>query len=862
MPLAPGTRLGPYEIAAPLGAGGMGEVYRAKDTKLGRDVALKILPDAFAQDTDRLARFRREAQVLAALNHPNIAHIHGLEDSGGTHALVMELVEGATLADRIAQGPIPVGEALPIAKQIAEALEAAHEQGIIHRDLKPANIKVRDDGTVKVLDFGLAKALESPGTMASTNASMSPTITSPAMTEMGMILGTAAYMSPEQAVGKPADKRSDLWSFGVVLLEMLTGRRVFDGETVSHVLASVLKDTPDWTRLPADTPAAIRRVLRRCLERDRRRRLADAADARLDIEDALTPDRDERASPPGTAPTRLRTFAWPLAFAAAAVLAVTGYLRGDGTGAGDAESTLPTQFGVSIPDVGVRSAIPSPDGRVLAIEGVRSGGQRGLWIRRLDDPTAMEVPNLEGFTGSVAWSPDGTEVAASTERGVVAIRLETGIVRSLTSDATFAPGSWGADGSILTATSWGRALDVTTGEILSTVPGLGNRSSFLPDGRQFLFRRRQGVYLGSVDSPGEERLVLPFPTTARFSDGYLLFVRDGTLFAQPFDLERAEVDGQPTPIVDGVKFFRPTGWAKFDVRGSTLTYETPPPADAPVWVDRTGAEIGVLGAPGIYDEDEDPVISPDGRRVVTYTVDRRQGTGDLWLYDVALESTTRLTNDEHSEGSVRWCPDGKSIVYGWDRDGPPDVYALDVDGNSSPRFVYDSGRIDYPLACLPGNRVLVKTTSGGAAEYHLVNLDGRVEDEAANVSRPDGGVVSPDGRWLAFTSRTSENVEVYVQPLERQGIAFQVSQGGGEDPVWAQDGRSIYYRTRRSIYQAAVRPGAAFSSDRPVLVLSLDRDIQSFSPTPDGQRFLVLFEPPAGFLPVQVIVNWRAKLNR
>ncbi len=655
-----GRTLGPYEVLSKLGAGGMGEVYRAKDTKLGRDVALKILPDAFAQDADRLARFRREAQVLAALNHPNIAHIHGLEDSGGTHALVMELVEGATLADRIAQGPIPVGEALPIAKQIAEALEAAHEQGIIHRDLKPANIKLRDDGTVKVLDFGLAKALESPGTMASTNASMSPTITLPAMTEMGMILGTAAYMSPEQAVGKPADKRSDLWSFGVVLLEMLTGRRVFEGETVSHVLASVLKDTPDWTRLPADTPAAIRRVLRRCLERDRRRRLADAADARLDIEDALAPNRDERASPPGTAPARLRTFAWPLAFTAAAVLAVTGYLRVDGTGAGDAESTFPIQFGVSIPDVDVRSAVPSPDGRMLAIGGVRSGGQRGLWIRRLDDPTAKEVPNLDGFTGSVAWSPDGTEVAASTERGVVAIRLETGIVRSLTSDATFAPGSWGAGGSILATATWGRALDVTTGEMLTTVPGLGARSSFLPDGRQFLFNGPgkaavggpKGVYLGSVDSPGEARLVLPFHAIARFSDGYLLFVRDGTLFAQPFDPERAEVDGQPAPIVDGVTFFQPTGSATFDVRGSTLTYETPPPADAPVWVDRTGAEIGVLGAPGIYYQH--PVISPDGRRVVTYTVDRRQGTGDLWLYDVARESTTRLTNDENSEGSVRW----------------------------------------------------------------------------------------------------------------------------------------------------------------------------------------------------------------
>jgi Tol biopolymer transport system component len=871
MALAPGTRLGPYEVTAQIGAGGMGEVYQARDTNLKRQVAIKVLPDAVATDPERLARFQREAEVLAALNHPNIAHIHGLEKADGVTALVMELVEGPTLADRIARGPIPVDEALPIAKQIADALEAAHDQGIIHRDLKPANIKVREDGTVKVLDFGLAKALapETGGAAAggSSSLSMSPTITTPAMTQLGVILGTAAYMSPEQAVGKPADKRSDLWSFGVVLLEMLTGRQIFEGETVSHVLASVLKDTPDWTRLPANTPASIRTLLRRCLERDRRRRLADAADARLDIEDALAGGREGDAARP--APTRLRTLAWPLAFTAAAVVAAASYLGVDGTGTAGSNPDVPVQFGVSIPDVEVLSATPSPDGRSLAIDGVRSDEQRGLWIRRLDDPRATEVSNLEGFSGSVAWSPDGTEIATRTHRGVVAIRLDTGIARSLTSDATFYPRSWGADGSILEASGdQVRALDVTTGEIRDVVPGLGRSPSFLPDGRQFLFTGRpagsteghpDAVYVGSLDSPGESHPVLPVRTTGQVSGGYLLFVRDGTLFAQPFDPERAEVAGQPAPIVDGVSFFLPNGQATFDVGGGTLTYATPPPADAPVWVDRTGAEIDTLGSPGIYRAN--PVISLDGRRVITYTVDRRQGTGDLWLYDIERGSTTRLTSDEYSEGSLRWCPDGRSIVYGWDRDGPPDVYALDVDGNSPPRLVYASEHVDYPLACLPGNRVLVRTTFSASADYRIVNLDGTVEDEAANVSRPGGGVVSPNGRWLAFTSRTSGELDVYVQPLERQGIAFQVSRGGGQAPRWAQDGRSIYYRTRRSIYQAAVRPGEAFSSDAPVQVLSLDRDIRSFSPTPDGQRFLVLYEPPDGFLPVQVLVNWRAKLN-
>jgi len=867
--LTPGTRIGSYEITALIGAGGMGVVYRATDTDLERKVAIKVLPEAVASDAERLARFDREAKTLAALNHPNIAQIYGLERSAGRTALVMELVEGPTLADRIVEGAIPVDEALPMAKQIAEALEAAHEQGIIHRDLKPANIKLRPDGTVKVLDFGLAKAME-PAPASSPGLTQSPTITTPAMTQAGMILGTAAYMSPEQAVGKPADKRSDLWSFGVVLLEMLTGRQIFAGETVSHVLASVLKDTPDLTSLPADTPASIRRVLKRSLERDRRRRLADAADARLEIEDALAAGREDDAVRPSPGPTRLRALAWPLAFTVAAVVAAASYLGVDGTGTVGSSSSVPVQFGVSIPDVEVLRATPSPDGRTLAIDGVASGERRGLWIRRLDDPRAAEVQNLDGFTGAVAWSPDGTEIAASTERGVVAIRLDTGIVRSLTSDATFAPESWGLGGSILaTLGDRARALDVTTGEIRDVVPGLGRTASFLPDGHQFLFTGRpagsteglpDAVYVGSLDSAGEPHPVLPVRTTGKFSGGYLLFVQDGTLLAQPFDLERAEVTGQPASIVDGVVFFLPNGGARFDVGGDTLTYMTHPPDDTPVWVDRTGAALDTLGSPGIYASN--PVISPDGRRVITYTVDRRQGTGDLWLHGIEREGTTKLTNDQYSKGLLGWCPDGRSIVYGWDRDGPPDVYALDVDGNSPPSLVYASEFVDYPMACLPGNRVLVRTEPPVSVEYRIVTLDGRVEDQNANISRTAGGIVSPDGRWLAFTSRTAQTTEVWVQPLERQGIAVQVSRGGGQGPVWTPDGRSIYYHFRQSIYQAAVRPGGAFSIDQPVQVLSLDRDIQSFSLTPDGQRFLVLFEPPPGFSPVQVIVNWQAKLNR
>jgi len=874
--LTPGTRIGSYEITAQIGVGGMGEVYRATDTKLKRQVAIKVLPAALAGDAERLARFQREAEVLASLNHPNIAAIHGLEDADGSKALVMELVEGPTLADRIAQGPIPVDEALPIAKQIAEALEAAHEQGIIHRDLKPANVKVRPDGTVKVLDFGLAKAMEPAGVAASPSATMSPTITTPAMTQAGMILGSAAYMSPEQAVGKPADKRSDLWALGVVLLEMLTGRQVFDGETVSHVLASVLKDAPDWTALPANTPSSIRKLLRRCLEKDRRRRLADAADARLEIEDALTVGGAELEAPasPG-AVTALRTIAWPLAFALVAVMVIVGYfvsrVQDGGSPTGAAPAVGAVQFGVSIPDVSVTRAVPSPDGQRLAILGERPDGRRGLWIRRLDERGTTEVPNLDGFTEpfAFAWSPDGTEIAASTARGTVAITLDTGLVRTL-SDATFYPRTWGTGDAILEESNVQfRALMVTSGKIKDVAQGLALFPFFLPDGRHFLFTGRadQGtevlpdaVYVGSLDSPGEIRPVLNGRTTAKYAEGYLLFVRDGTLFAQPYDPEHVAVSGQPSPIIDGVTFFLPNGGSAFGVGTSTITYVTPPPDEALLWVDRMGAETGTLGTPAIYRE---PAISPDGRRVVVYQQDRRQGTGDLWLYDLEGGGPTKLTNDVNSENLVRWCPDSTSIVYGWDGNGPPDVYVLDVDSGTGQNFVYGSDGVDYPMACLPGNRVLVGTSSGTAVNYRIVGLNGRAEARPPEVSLPAGviPIVSPDGRWLAFASGDSGRSEVYVQPLERQGATVPVSRGGGESPVWAHDGRSLYYLAQRTIYQAVVHAEDTFTSELPVQLFSLDRDIASFDVTPDGERFLLLREPPSGFEPVQVIVNWPAKIG-
>ncbi len=571
MTLTPGTRLGLYEIVALLGEGGMGKVYRARDSKLKRDVAIKVLLPAVANDPDRLARFSREAQVLASLNHPNIAAIYGLEDAPSTgsgqadvRALVMELVEGPTLADRIAQGAIPIDDALPIAKQIAEALEAAHEQGIIHRDLKPANVKVRPDGTVKVLDFGLAKTLAPAG--ASATAENSPTISMHA-TQAGIILGTAAYMSPEQAAGKPVDKRSDLWAFGVVLLEMLTGKPVFTGETVSHVLAAVLRADPDWTRLPADTPASIRRLLRRCLEKDPKKRLSAMADARLELG-----ERDDvvvAAAPPSPK--------WRIAVAVVVGIAL---------GAGLLPLALPllrptpvhqmSRVSVMAPK-GVRlkpdpaeSAI-SPDGRLIVFTAVDTGKGTQLWIRPLE---ALEAHPLAGAEHGILpfWSPDSRYVAFFADGKLKKVPASGGTVEVIC-DAPFARGgSWGtADVIVFAPTSSGPLMRVSTGggepkPVTALDAALGETGhrfpSFLPDGRHFLFAalpqkgRNFPLYVASLDG-GAPQLVPSAQSSAVYSPpGYLLFASKDVLMAQPFDLGRLQVTGEPVAVSAAPDFQR------------------------------------------------------------------------------------------------------------------------------------------------------------------------------------------------------------------------------------------------------------------------------------------------------------------
>ncbi len=897
--LTPGTRLGAFEILSSLGEGGMGAVYRAHDAKLHRDVAIKVLLPAVANDPDRLARFRREAQLLASLNHPNIAAIYGLEESEGTLALVMELVEGPTLADRIAQGPLPLDAVLPIAQQMAEALEAAHEQGIIHRDLKPANIKVRPDGVVKVLDFGLAKAMD-PAGASSDHAMNSPTISLHA-TQAGMILGTAAYMSPEQASGKPVDKRSDLWAFGVVLLEMLSGRRVFDGETVSHVLAAVLTKEPDWTTLPATTPAPVRKLLRRCLEKDRRKRLADAADARLEIDDALTApaaDPSPAGAAASTASARGTRLAWVVAAvavlgAAALTVPAVRHLRE----APPAE----TRVDIVTPAGGDPLAFAlSPDGRQLVFVAAGDGASR-LWLRSLSTTTAQPLPGTDGARYPF-WAPDSRAVAFFADGQLKRLDLGGGAPRALAAAPSGRGGSWNADGVLLfapnivgplfrVAAAGGDAAPVTT---------LDRQTShrfpvFLPDGRHFLFYAQGGpdtggIHLGALDAGAPTRLTAAdtaatyLPSEALREGGWLLWTRAGTLVAQCLDLARRALTGDPVPLADAVASdgsFRSavavsaTGLVAY--RGGRASRRQL------TWVDRTGKVLGTLGAP---DEHTlvSPRVAPDGRRVAVSRI--VQGNEDLWLLDGAR--TSRLTFDAGADHVPIWSPDGRRLVFDSDRTGVHDLYGKDASGAGVEARLVASAQPKIATDWSADGRFLLYDSLDPQTGGDLWAQEMDPSTGAARAGRAPGTVLrtpftegwgrfSPDGRWVAYQSNASGRPEIYVRPWTLPAAAgaaapaptaqWQVSTAGGITPVWRADGQALYYLGPDGALMAApvTTRGTALEPGTPVALFPTrivggggdGNQGRQYDVTRDGRFLINTVLDDAAATPITLILNWR-----
>jgi eukaryotic-like serine/threonine-protein kinase len=909
MPIQSGTHLGPYEILSAIGAGGMGEVYRARDPKLGRDVAIKVLPEAFARDAERMARFQREAKVLASLDHPNIASIYGLEDSEGTRALVMQLVEGPTLADRIKAGPIPINEALPSAKQICDALEYAHERGIVHRDLKPANVKVTNDDAVKVLDFGLAKALEADP--ASIDISTSPTISRMA-TQQGVLLGTAAYMSPEQAKAKPVDRRADIWAFGCVLYEMLTGKRAFEGEAVTDTLAAVIKEEPDWSKLPSATPARVRVLLQRCLQKDPKQRLRDIGDARISLDEVLagTPEVALAGTPRAAASKVRRASPWAAAgvFAIAfAALALIYFQRKP------APAALVQRFEITAPEPSASVVTLSPDGTRLVFASYPNPGR--LWLRQMDSLEAHPIGGTEGTLGVPFWSPDGRYIAFFAGKKLKKFDVFSGEVDDLCdlSGEAFV-GSW-RDGAIIFAQNSAGVMQVSAAGGFPSPLTTNDSSrketdhdfpSFLPDGRHFIYLRLSGVpenrgaYVGSLDAKPEDqnrrRLLAAddFPVTyvppSASMSGQLLFVQNARLLAQPFDVGRLEPMGEPTTVADGLS--TKGGFGVFSVsENGVLVYRALRSADSQLTIfDRQGRIVGAVGEPGKYGS---VAFSPDGKRVVAARTNGQSGNENLWIMDLARGISTRFTFDSADDQYPVWSPDGNRIAFGSNRGGHFDLYQKLSNGGSDEELLF---KLDYdvlPVSWSGDSRFLLfggtALTSDTDITVSVLPLDANGHAAGEPFSFVHAGVgekFSPDLNghplWVAYSSGESGRQEIYVRPFDPNsprgtppgGGKWQVSTHGGVSPRWNGNGKELFYvAPDGTVMSVEVGGTSTFQSGVPKPLFKPE-GFSTLAYTPfaywdassDGQRFIFAVPlsasgaaPPPRFT---VVLNWPSLLKK
>jgi eukaryotic-like serine/threonine-protein kinase len=872
--LASGQSIGSFTIVGPLGVGGMGEVYRARDPKLGRDVAIKVLSAMFTVDADRLARFEREARTLAALNHPHIGAIYGLEESGGLLALVLELVEGPTLAERIAQGPIPVAESLAIARQIAEALEAAHEKGIVHRDLKPANIKITPDDVVKVLDFGLAKAaVEEPST--DTRASRAATI---GATGPQTILGTVAYMSPEQTRGQRIDRRADIWMFGCVLYEMLTGAPPFAREEQSETLAAILRDEPDWTKLPADTPPAILRLLRRCLRKDPRQRLADIADVRFAIEDA-TPDAATAAAPAKPTP---RWLVVALMLAVALAAGVVLGTRGRFAFAGSRRAPVATTSRVELNlPAGVELFVGSPQNVAVSDDGARvafigiTGGVRQLYLRDIKQFDAVALRGTENVT-SCFFSSSTAEIGfISSDRALRKVSPSEGLIVTLAQDVDpYNGAAWGAD-NVITFVRAGTLWQVpaaggTPREITTVDRARGELSESSPasaaDGKAILFTsitsgRRDASHIEALALASNTRHVVvesgvrPLVTPS----GHLLFFRDGSILAAPFDVDRLQVKAQPVRVVDGLAVDSITGAPMIAVsRTGVVVY---PPAAATssrlVYVSREGVEQPVGEGARLL---QSPTLSPDGHRIVV------QSNLDLWVQDLTRGTFIRLTSDDTSGNSYPvWTRDGSRIVFRT----LTGLRVIRAEGGAA-EPIPDTSSADYPSSVSADNMLAFsRITAAKSSDVYVLSLSGAPSPAPLVTSAAfDGGAqFSPDGHWIAYASDESGQLEVYVRSYPMSDRKWAVSTHGGTGPRWNRNGRELFYRSGNKIMAADVTVSGrdvVLSTPHQLFdqryAYGANTALANYDVTLDGQRFIMV-KNDAGASHLNVVLNWFDELT-
>jgi len=860
MSISAGERLGQYEILAPIGAGGMGEVYRAKDTKLKREVALKVLPDSFAGAPERMARFQREAEVLASLNHPNIAAIYGVEE----RALVMELVPGAPLT-----GPLPVDTALNYARQIADALEAAHEKGIVHRDLKPANIMITPSGVVKVLDFGLAAV---PISGSNGDPTHSPTLTI-AATQAGMIMGTAAYMSPEQAAGKPVDKRADIWSYGVVLWEMLSGERLFDGETISHTLADVLRAPIDFDKLPKETPRTIRDLLRRCLDRNVKNRLRDIGEARVAIQNL----GKEPEAPVSAAPTpRSSWMAWSAAALFLLLALVTSFLY--------FRQRPPQQtalrLSVPLPDKFLVSYLAlSQDGRTVAIS---TGAQGNLWLRDLDSFDSRPLSNTD-YARHPFWSPDGRSLGFSADGKLKIMSASGGPATALCDAGTGGGGTWNRDGVILFGADRGPIERVNAeGGACTPVtriePGIVHHlPSFLPDGKHFFYNvqtedpSKAGLYVAALDQPDGRRL-LPDRTSAIFvprrkgwTHDLFLFKRENTLMAYPFDVATLQLAGDPFLVAPQLsRTSTPDQVAASTAENGTLIYLAGPSRDdfQPTWLDRSGKEIGKVGPVG---DQRGLALSPDQKFVVVASRGTESRPG-LWLRDLARDVESRFTLPPFV-GAPAWSPDSRRIAFS----GPNALYVKNVSGGPEQLLLQSSNPLSPSDWSRDGKYLLyteVDAKTHGDIWYLPFDSSGKPGAPVPFLKtgfNESMGQFSPDGRWVAYASNESGKYEIYARPFPSGGGEIRISNNGGIGPRWRADGKELYYLSNSGFMAVPMQPGsdASLQAGAPKALFNPqtrgtvpEANLFNYTPAADGQRFLVNILPDASLPTLNVITNW------
>jgi Tol biopolymer transport system component len=868
-----GQDIGDYRVVSRLGSGGMGEVFRAHDSRLGRDVAIKVLPANLSRDPERLWRLQREARLLASLNHPNIGAIYGLEGAAAAPALILELVEGPTLADVIARAGrgMKIDDVLSVARQIADALEAAHEKGVIHRDLKPANVKFARDGTVKVLDFGVAKALADDD--AGRDAHDSPVTRS--ATRHGIVVGTPSYMSPEQARGEAVDKRSDIWAFGCVLFEMLTGRPTFEGTTTSETLAAVLEREPDWRSLPESTPAGIRRLLARCLERSPKRRLRDIGDARLELEEQEKPQTVE----PGA--TRSSALPWILAGAGASLLVVAAVLWPRPQEIPQrVEFALDAPVGHALADV----PVPSPDGRRVLLLARASSGETSLWVRAIESSSLQRIPGTEN-AAQPFWSPDGQSVGFAADGILKRTTLAGGAVQHITQlDPNVLGASWSRDDIIVFAptnkTPLYRVLAAGTGRAPLTSLSLDRKENshrwphFLPDGRRFLFTARSdlpeytGIYIASLDSPENPKWLMAAQSSAVYlPSGHLLYVRDNTLFAQAFDAGVAALLGEPVAVAGDVTQDTVGALGRFAASsdGRVLTYSESR-GNRLAWFDRSGRETPIAGPRGEFTQIQ---LSPDGARAAVVMPDRQSGNRDIWLITLADGGLTRLTSHPTHDWFPVWSPDGTEMIFASDRDGRVSFYRTSTTGATGEERVFlapSTGSI-FPTDWSDDGRALA-FHSYPRGDISLLPLSG-AGLPAPLVESPFTdwvAALSPDGQWVAYVSDESGSEQIYLKPMRTAG-KHRVSVNGGVHARWRRDGRELFFLgPGNEMMSVTVGAGPQLAATQPVRLFEgcLGARRATFEYlydiAPDGRSLWIC--PGSDGASAIVTVNWASGLTQ